>query len=623
MKSLQTIAPIIAILIAATAVWAVDVDQILSRRDAAAELPPTDSAILYHGTTYTLSEDGRVTKEEHIFRYHRNLNAWDEYGDPHIAFDGSRQKLEVQISRTHVPDGRKVDSTPHNAYNPIVPFGLDLAPEFTDMRQMVVTHLGIEHDVVTELKYTISDTKPFYPWTWDEILFGDQEPISERVVTVKAPRSAGLQFKSENGAPDAVKRVDGNTDIVTWTLTDLPSYDFAEAGSHKNRYLPRATFSTCPSWDEFLGEVGSRFKKAVNESGKMDKAITRFAEIDDDLARLDSTITFIKDRIALKNFGYISMLFNWRDVAQVCKTGYGSPADIAAFYTAGLMAVGFEPVVYLLGSKAMPLPGITGDEDYSIYVEMEPLGCRINPSNGKVNYLPPEGVSYLTILPTKAPQQMPVTTYAENGFKVGMNLTFCEMGGAEGWIIVKSTGAMSMYDVAAKKGAESVIEHFTSDLHASPAINDAVLTLLDRQKVEARAALTFEPITETLDGLVQLVIPWEVMSFHGFLPDHLELYQKDRDIPVYLGHPGWIEINVTINIPEGWTVAKAPATASNSVDGISWNRVVEVTDASITFSEKVVIEKDSFEAAGWSALSSLLFQASSEKMRTLLVNTDL
>lgn len=623
MKHLKVIAPIIVILIVATAVWAVDVDQILSRRDKAAELPPTDSAILYHGTTYTIYEDGRVDKEEHIFRYLRDLNAWDEYGDPHIAYDGARQKLEIQISRTHTPDGRKVDSTPQNAFNPIVPFGLDKAPEFTNMRQMVVTHLGIENDVVTELKYIISDTKPFYPWTWDEVLFGDREPTLERVVTVKAPHSVGLQYKSENGAPEAVKKVEGNTDIITWKMTDLPSYNFAEAGSQKSWYLPRATFSTCPSWDVFLAEVGSRFNAAVAAPGKIGKALERFATIEDDNTKLDSTITFITDRIAVKKFGHIDMLFNWRPVESVCKTGYGSPADMAAVFTAGLKAVGFNPVVYMLGTKAMPVPGITGNEEYSIYVEMDPLGCRINPSDGKVNYLPPENVSFLTIQPSAAPKQMKPTNSAENSFKIELSLSFCEKGGADGWVTVKSTGAMSMYDVAADKGVQAVIEHLTGELYATPEISDAVSTVTDRQKVEAKANLKFEPIGETIEGLLQCDMPWDIMGFHGLIPDHLEIYQKDRDVPVFMGYPGSADVTVNLEFPESWKIVKTPESSSGSLDGLTWNRNIKVSDHGVTFNEKIRIDKDQFGTNVWKELSDILYQASSKNLRTVLVQTDL
>ena len=95
----------LAVLLLATSLGAADVDQILARRSAAAQLPASDSAILYHGTTYTIHEDGRMDRQEHIIRYLRNLNAWDEFGDPHIAFRSSRQELDVQISRGHTVDG--------------------------------------------------------------------------------------------------------------------------------------------------------------------------------------------------------------------------------------------------------------------------------------------------------------------------------------------------------------------------------------------------------------------------------------------------------------------------------------------------------------------------------------
>ena len=375
MKTLQYITTATIFVVLAATAWSADVDQIVAKRQQAAKLPPSDSAILYHSTIFTIHEDGRMDREEHIFRYLRNLNAWDEFGDPHLAYHSGRQELDVQISRTHTTDGRKVDTTP-NGFNPIVPFGLDRAPDFTDYRQMVVTHLGIEHDVVTELKYIISDKEPFYPWAWGEVLFGTHEPTLERVVTVQAPLNAGLTTASENGAPAGVRSVMGDTETVTWRMTDLQSYDFAEADDYTGRFLPKAAFTTCPGWEAFGAELENRFSAAANLNGSLLEDIGEFKEINDDGMRLDAVVEFISNRIAVKRFNDIGMLLSFRSADQIYNSGYASTADMAVIYAAVLKELGFNQKVFLLGSSALPVPGITGDENYSIYLEIEPISCN-------------------------------------------------------------------------------------------------------------------------------------------------------------------------------------------------------------------------------------------------------
>jgi hypothetical protein len=620
MKTLKYIITVLVILTLSATVWAVDVDQIVAKRQQAATLPPSDTAILYHSTIFTIHSDGRMDREEHIFRYLRNLNAWDEFGDPHLAYHSGRQELDVQISRTHTTDGRKVDTTP-NGFNPIVPFGLDKAPDFTPYRQMVVTHLGIEHDVVTELKYVISDKEPFYPWAWGEVFFGTHEPTLERVVTVRAPRNAGLTTATLNGAPEGVKSVEGETETVTWRMTNLQSYDFAEADHYTGRFLPKAAFTTCPSWSDFTAELEDRFSAATNLNGSLMTDIAEFKDINDDGMRLDAVVEFISDRIAVKRFDDIGMLLSFRSADQIYNTGYGSAADMAVIYTAVLKELGFEQKVFLLGSTSLPVPGVTGDEAFSIYLEIEPISCRLCPVSGSIDYLPPYGSKYLGIMPAGEPGKMKKLPYQKNRVRIDMEVTFDDEGGAEGWILAKTNGQMSMIDVAVSEGAAGIIEHLSGDLFAEPEIENATLLIQEQEKVAAKADLTFEATENTVENLLAIVMPWSPSDFHGFIPGGLELYQAQRDVPVYLGHGGSVELSLKFNLPEEWEIDLVPTAISESVDGLTVDRTVSNDGSTVTFTESITLQKCKIQVENWDAFRKLMQKVNKRQMRTLLIGT--
>jgi hypothetical protein len=620
MKTLKYILVTVGILTLAASAWAVDADQIVAKRQQAATLPASDSVILYHGTVFTIYGDGRMDREEHIFRYLRNLNAWDEFGDPHLAYHSGRQELDVQISRTHTTDGRKVDTTP-NGFNPIVPFGLDRAPDFTDYRQMVVTHLGIEHDVVTELKYVVKDTEPFYPWAWGEVLFGTHEPTQERVVTVHAPLNAGLSIASGNGAPEGVKSVKGETESVTWRMTDLPSRDFAEAGDHSGRFLPKAAFSSCPGWDVFIAELGNRFSSAANLNGSLLADIAEIREINDDGMRLDAVIEFISDRIGVKRFDDMGMLLGFRSADQIYTTGYASAADMAVIYAAVLKELGFDQKVFLLGSTSMLVPGVTGDETYSIHLENEPLSCRVCPVSGSIDYLPPYGSVYLGVMPTAEPGKVEKLAYQKNRVRIDMDVSFDAEGGAEGWILAKTYGQASMIDAAVSDGAAGIVEHLTGGLFAKPAVSNATLLIQEREKVAAKADLSFEAADNTVENMLSIVMPWSPSDFHGIIPGGMEFYQAKRDVPVYLGYAGSIDLSLTFNLPEDWDIELIPTAISESVDGLSVERTVLNDGSTVTFNETITLQKSNMPVENWDAFRKLMQKVNKRQTRTLLVGT--
>jgi hypothetical protein len=622
MKQLKYISIAALVFAISVVAQALDSEQVVQRRTQAAQLPKSDSAILYHGTVITIHDDGRVDREEHIFRYLRNLNAWDEYGDPHITFNSKRQTLEVQTAVTHTTDGRHITSTP-NAFNPIVPFGLDKAPDFTDYRQMVVTLLGIEHDAVTELKYVVSDTEPLYPWAWGEILFGSREPTLERVITIRAPRNAGLTVTTENGVPDGDRSVSGDMETVTFRMTDLPSIDMAEASAYASRFLPRISYSTCPDWKTFTGEVENRFRAAMEQTGDLPAALAAYRSIADDRMRLDSTVTFLQNRLAVKRFPDQGMLLQYRPVDRIYSTGYAGPADMAVITAAALKEVGFDPKVYLLAPELPAEPGVSGHETYSLHVEMEPLSCRVDPLSGTVDYLPPEDSAYLGVFPAGEPDRLMPTPYSESKADLQLDLTFAEDGSATGWILAKTSGRLSQFNTAVEKGADGVIGNFTSALYASPEIENAVILYQDRSRVEARADLTFDPLAETVEGLFPFVIPWKTADFDGFLPDRIEFYQPRRDVPVFMDCTGEINVIVTVRYPDGWAVETLPVEWRQQVDGVQLERAVETADGSVTFRQKLVVLKNRFPAEQWNSWRKLFMKADKDNLRTVLFQTGL
>lgn len=610
----------ITLLIAAP-VWAADIQEILSRRNKAAKLPPSSSVILYHGTTFTLYEDGRMDRQEHIVRYLRTKRAWDTYGDPEIPYDSRRQELEILISRTYTPEGKKVDTTP-NGFNPIVPFGLDLAPDFTDYRQMVVTHLGIVDDAVTELKYTIRDKEPLYPWAWGDVLLSSDEPTLEREVVVKAPKDHAFGRGWANGAPEGVLSQSGEYQVWTCRMTDLKGVDLAEATPYSVLFLLRIQFTTCPNMEAFVAELEKRFSEAAESCCSFADEISPFRAIKSEDVKLDSVVTFVKNRIALKRFDDIGMLLSFRKACRTYNTGYGSPADLAVLYTAILKDLGFKTEVYLLGNAVRSVAGLIGNEKYTIRLNISGIESWLDPTTGEIWYHLPESAVITGIYPACDMKWMPPTEIDKNRISLELELTMESDGSASGWIYAETTGQLAFFNTAREKGAEGFIKHWTDGLFAKSEVKNVKLLKQQANDVCAKGDLDFPASEDLIDGILRMEMPWNVNSIHGLLPTHLALHHADRNVPVFLDHAGEVEVNIRIHVPDNYQMVVLPTPYQGQTDGISFTREVTFEETTLSFYEKTTFPKRQINPQSWKEWRKILLEADRSSNRTLLLQTD-
>jgi|GEM_PF-3298146 len=606
-----------------------DVEAVVQRRAQAAQLPPTDSAILYHGTTYVIQDDGRVERTEHVIRYLRTDNAWDDYGDPHLAWDTERQDLEVLVSRVHTVDGRKIDTTP-NGFNPIVPFGLDLAPDFTRYHQMVVTHLGIETDAVTELKYVVKDREPLYPFAWGEVIFGGPEPVLERTVRVQMDPPGRLLIREDNGAPKALHLQEAPLEAWVWTMKDLPARHTGDPGAKPGKDLPRVTFSTARDWASLAGAVQQRFDAASDRS-VLERELAAFRDLAGE-QKLDSVTAFVQDRIALKNFDAPGMLLTFRPANRVLATGYGSPADLAAFHAAAFQAAGMNVEAYLQCRCPMTVPQFTGREIWLLHVTGSGIDAWVETAHGDVSYRMPQGGSLIGISPVKEPKLLPQASSAENTLSLDLGLTFAEDRSAQGWFTLKASGDVAPYDECRSQKAEDVIRGWLTGLYGDLEVTNARVTALNPSAVEIQAEVMFTAGADSASDFLRLALPWKVSAMDGFLPHGLTLNDPGRDMPLHLDCAGAIEANAQIRYPEAWTLAVAPAPAATQMavtaqgpegtataSPLTLIRQVDSKPGLVTVNERVEFTDSTVPPPAWNDWRKVVLAAAKDEARTVVL----
>ncbi len=199
---------------------------------------------------YTLNEDGSIdfhyTKELKLlshYAFHRL------YGETFIITNTDFQTLKINEAYTIMADGKKV-VTPDNAFNEVLPRFANNTPAYNHIREMVVTHTGLEVGAVIHLDYTIHSEKGFYPALMADEMLNESSPVKQLDVKIRIPESKNLQFALLNIEDDPTITIVNGQKVYTWTFFDLA------ASSKENHRISghlddlRLAFSSAENMDE-------------------------------------------------------------------------------------------------------------------------------------------------------------------------------------------------------------------------------------------------------------------------------------------------------------------------------------------------------------------------------------
>ncbi|MBD3386049.1 DUF3857 domain-containing protein, partial [candidate division KSB1 bacterium] len=138
---------------------------------AETETAGTDAVYQQLEKKYILHQDGRISFEyHHKVRLLTYLAVNRYFGEDFIIYNPRFQTLDILKSITTMADGKSVES-PDNAYNTVLPRAVSQAPAYAHLREMVVTHTGLERNAVIDFSYRIESSAEWMPWLMGEEVF--------------------------------------------------------------------------------------------------------------------------------------------------------------------------------------------------------------------------------------------------------------------------------------------------------------------------------------------------------------------------------------------------------------------------------------------------------------------
>jgi len=292
---------------------------------------------------YTLNDDGSSS-----FREYRELKLLSHmafhrlYGETFVIYDPMYQELKIDKAYTIMRDGSRVD-VPGNAFNEVLPYDAANAAPYNHLREMVITHTGLEVGATIYLDYTVSSKPGYYPAFVGEATVRDLVPVKEKQVIINIPAGEELQYKMLGLRTAPGISENGKLRTYTFTFRDVKPY--YQAWGVDYEAMPRLFFSTAKDFQRayfpFVSQEAFTFQ--VN-ADMAEKAGELKGKYDDPLKSALAIQQMVVEEIGTWElwFGYTG--FSCRTPIEVWRSNAGTRLEKTVLMASLLRSAGFQAV---------------------------------------------------------------------------------------------------------------------------------------------------------------------------------------------------------------------------------------------------------------------------------------
>jgi len=190
-------------------------------------LAQSSAVILKERVTYT-DNSGKITKRVYQKVKVMKPVAYRSFGEWFYTFNPEAEDVTILTSKTIQPDGTVV-VTPQNGILLQSPSATQDAPDFSFLREMMVSHTGLEPDSIIEFEYEIKDKKAFRTGILEQM--SSYFPIEEKTVVFE-------HFNLENVVVNGSVQVSDNTFTLKKSSPVILNHRFSNQENHSYLYVP-------------------------------------------------------------------------------------------------------------------------------------------------------------------------------------------------------------------------------------------------------------------------------------------------------------------------------------------------------------------------------------------------
>ncbi|MCF8332139.1 MAG: DUF3857 domain-containing protein [Bacteroidales bacterium] len=401
---------------------------------------------------YTLQEDGSI--EYHFYKklelktyysFHRS------YGETFIVYNPEFQNLKINKAVTTMADGKKVP-VPDNAFNEVLPQNAKNAPAYNHLREMVVTHTGLQKGAIIELDYTITTKAGFYPLLLHREILSKEIPVKEMILRAEVPNNKTLYHQTSRIRTAPEIRETKASKNYTWKFTNLKPQPNDPYLAEPQTYLPVLEFST----GDISKEIANHYKAIIKKSSSA-KAKQYFETVSDMLeinqstdekksvkSKIKNIIEYVDQSINHYSIDPLFYGFKPRAVHDIIRSNGATVYEAALLIAEMLKHQGFKSdVIYVFsGDKSKNLlfpeyPLVRIQHDHHTFL-LDPFdNQRMNPMIIHRDYTF-YSLSGDRVIKNNYPQK-------ENKFDLEMDLQVNDDGSISGKATVELTNGMNPY----------------------------------------------------------------------------------------------------------------------------------------------------------------------------------
>ena len=573
------------------------------------QFPRAGAVVLRHRTRLVLLPDGRTRKHVLLAVKVLRLPPVERTGifDPRIHFDPTRQELKILQARTWLPSGRAVD-TGKNGKNLVFPDALNLCPDFSRFRDMVITHVGVQEGCTIVLEYELADKKP-RAWPFEGIEKAQFPfPLLYQEFLLEAPKGTPLQAELLAPAERKGERTEEKTENGI-------RIRFLRKG-----VIPRAShpedlllFGARP-WDDLgrrfraglaaLGPLPERFQRALagKESGPASP-----------LEKAEMAARLIREGLREVHWPPALLGGTVRPARRIWESAYATPLEEAAFLARALRDLGFKD------ARVAPVSRLPRLQVPCLEAASEFWVAATSPS-GKALWIRAGGVpgdpSPADLTGASSLLGPPVPSGGRGSAKVAGKILLLPGGRLQGSLEVTLQGTAFNHLEASLKGLGPAARRLAALFGGARPGNLTVLGL-EEARATFRMDLEGGKIRPDGAGLYPLVLPLLPGSPPALLAG-LAL-PRTRGVTLLPRGPWESILDLEITLPPGARIFALPAEEKVDRPGLgSRERKVRVSGRKVRIQRKLQVQVSRVDPSRWEAFRDLLLPLKNEAARTLL-----
>ncbi len=495
--------------------------------------------------TYTLNSDGSWVKNYHHLLKYNSYYTIRRMGETFIIYNPKYQKLKIIKSETTMKHGKKVP-LPKNALNDILPFTAHEYPDFSHLRQMVITHTGLERGAVVDLNYEIT-IMPDFMFNFSACEFiEDRLPTNHLIVKLIIPDSIDLKYKvyKFDSKPE-IKKGKGKK-IYTFSFENLKAFIYEPYIRFQD--APHIIFSTASNWASVFPKIGKTqpipagLLKEVEEIRKSTSNENEFC--------------FKVQNIVAKNIdncmiGTDLTGINIRDINQVYLSNYGTKLEKACLLnqvfkyfdiSSEILAVPYDK--YMIDT----VPTILQIEDYLIKVRDKDNGIiYLNPYKVQNNLFPYKLSGSQVYNVNKGEyEKIKIYTWNDNKIEISGNIKIGkEKSNGEFFISIK--GNFNQYKSAVKNN-KSFLKRILGNILSISKLDVKKILLLNPEELKAEVKIEGKILKEIYKD------KFKIKKFDFPYLSKSMVFQKKRNNILYLDVPFKFSVDIDIEFPKEFEV---------------------------------------------------------------------